>query len=315
MSRQGETGRAAADIGRESNGEDVDELIERRFGDLSRRLQQAARYIVDNPLEVALSSMRAVATRAHVDPSSMVRLAQELGFAGYDDLRDRYRRKLLVDEGAWSGRARHLQTRKKLSSGIGLVEEILKQDQINLRTTFSAETTAALEQSKRLVAGARSVFVVGLRSLYPIAFYFHYACRLFNAKTVLLTGTGGTFADDLRLAQREDVMLVFSYRPYARDAVSAVDFMKGQGAKVIAVTDSRVSPIANKADVAIVVSSKSVSLLPSILPFLAIAQALATLMVSDGGDDAIRKISRSEEQLQSFRVYHDDQQRRRQKPL
>jgi DNA-binding MurR/RpiR family transcriptional regulator len=301
------------DLKVESSSDDVDELIERRFDDLSRRLQQAARYIVDNPLEVALSSMRAVATRAHVDPSSMVRLAQELGFAGYDDLRDRYRRKLLVDEGAWSGRARHLQTRKKLASGIGLVEEILKQDQTNLKTTFSAETTAALERSKRLIADARSVFVVGLRSLYPIAFYFHYACRLFNAKTVLLTGTGGTFADDLRLGQREDVMLVFSYRPYARDAVFAVDFMKGQGATVIAVTDSRVSPIANKADVAIVASSKSVSLLPSVLPFLAIAQALATLMVSNGGDDAIRKISRSEQQLQSFRVYHDDQHRSRKK--
>jgi DNA-binding MurR/RpiR family transcriptional regulator len=302
------------DLNCDSTRDDVDELIERRFNDLSRRLQQAARYIVDNPLEVALSSMRAVATRAHVDPSSMVRLAQELGFAGYDDLRDRYRRKLLVDEGAWSGRARHLQTRKNLSSGIGLLEEILKQDQINLGTTFSAETNAALEQSTRLVADARSVFVVGLRSLYPIAFYFHYTCRLFNAKTVLLTGTGGTFADDLRLAQREDVMLVFSYRPYSRDAVYAVDFMKNQGAKVIAVTDSRVSPIASKADVAIAVSSKSASLLPSILPFLAIAQSLATLMVSNGGDDAIRKISRSEQQLQSFRVYHDDQQLRRQKP-
>ena len=300
-----------ADQKRASTGDDVDELIEQRFNDLSRRLQQAARYIVDNPLEVALSSMRAVATRARVDPSSMVRLAQELGFAGYDDLRDRYRHKLLVDEGAWSGRARNLQTRKNLSSGIGLVEEILKQDQINLGATLSDDTKAALEQSTRLIAGARSVFVVGLRSLYPIAFYFHYTCRLFNAKTVLLTGTGGTFADDLRLAQREDVMLVFSYRPYSRDAVYAVDFMKAQGAKVIAVTDSRVSPIAGKADVAIVVSSRSASLLPGIVPFLAIAQSLATLMVSDGGDDAIQKISRSEQQLQSFRVYHDDQQRRR----
>jgi DNA-binding MurR/RpiR family transcriptional regulator len=89
--------------------------------------------------------------------------------------------------------------------------------------------------------------------------------------------------------------------------------MKNQGAQVIAVTDSRVSPIASKADVAIVVSSRSASLLPSILPFLAIAQSLATLMVSNGGDDAIRKISRSEQQLQSFRVYHDDQHGSRKK--
>jgi DNA-binding MurR/RpiR family transcriptional regulator len=302
-----------ADANRDQKTSDIDDVIERRFSDLSPRLQQAARYIVDNPQDVALSSMRAIAGRAHVDPSSMVRLAQELGFAGYDELRDGYRRKLLVDEGAWSGRARRIQTRKDFSSASVLVREILEQDQRNLATTLSPQAVVALEQSRRIIAQARSVFVVGLRSLYPVAFYFHYACRLFNAKTVLLTGTGGTFADDLRLAQRDDAMLVFSYRPYSRDAVRAVEFMKGQGAKVMSVTDSRVSPIAKLADVTLLASSKSVSLLPSIVPFLAVAQALATLMVSAGGEEAIRKVSRSEDQLKSFRVYHDDQPRKRAK--
>ena len=289
---------------------DIDELIEQRFGDLSPRLQQAARYIIDNAQQVALSSMRTVAACADVDPSTMVRLAQELGFSGYQDLRALFRDKMIANGGAWAGRARRIQTRKETSSSLLLVTELLEQDQANLERTFSAENMAALERATQLINSARSVFVVGLRSLYPIAFYFHYASRLFNAKTVLLTGTGGTFADDLRLARRDDVMLVFSYRPYARDAVRAVDYIKNQGAKVIAVTDSKVSPIAKAAEIAIVVSNSSASLLPTVMPFLAIAQALATLMVSEGSKAAIQQIARSERQLQSFRVYHDDSERK-----
>ncbi len=84
-------------------GFDIEAHIESRFTELSPRLQQAARFIVDNPQLVALRSMRAVASRAHVDPSTMVRLAQDLGFDGYEQLRDCYRRKIVVDHGAWTG--------------------------------------------------------------------------------------------------------------------------------------------------------------------------------------------------------------------
>jgi DNA-binding MurR/RpiR family transcriptional regulator len=80
---------------------------------------------------------------------------------------------------------------------------------------------------------------------------------------------------------------------------------------VIAVTDSKVSPIAKNADVVIIASNASTSLLPTVIPFLAIAQALATLLVSESSEEAMQRIARSEEQLASFRVYHEDLPRKR----
>lgn len=284
---------------------DVESLIEQRFTNLSPRLQQAARFIVDNPRLVALRSMRAVASRAQVDPSAMVRLAQDLGFNGYEALRDCYRRMLLVDDSAWTGRVKRIRSRRASAGTETLVSEILDQNQVNLAKTFSEHTKIALEQARYTLASARFIFVVGLRSLYPIAFYFHYALRLFSGNSVLLTGTGGTFADDLRLASENDVVIVFSYRPYARDAVTAVRFARSRGTKVVAVTDSKVSPVANNADIVIPVSNSSMSLLPAIVPFLAVAEALATLMVGDGGEETMRQLALSEEQLEMFRVYEE----------
>lgn len=291
-------------------GLDIDELIERRYSDLSPRLRQAARYIIDNPQHVAVRSMRDVAGSAAVDPSTMVRLAQDLGFEGYDALRDRYRRKLLDVEHAWTGRAKRLRSRNGSADAAELLGELLEQGQRNLARSFAAEQLAALVKARDKLLAARSIFVVGLRSLFPVAFFLHYELRLFSAKSVLLTGTGGTFADDLRLARREDAAIVFSYRPYARDAVKAVEFAKAQGVSVVAVTDSKLSPVARKADITIIVANSSTSLLPTVVPFLAVAEALATLMVSEGGEETMRALARSEEQLRSFRVYEEDGRRR-----
>jgi DNA-binding MurR/RpiR family transcriptional regulator len=168
-----------------------------------------------------------------------------------------------------------------------------------------------LESAKQLLSQSRQFYVVGLRSMFPAAFYLHYACQMVNTKSVLLTGTGGTFADSLRYAARDDVVLAFSCRPYASDAVRAVEFMKRLGGKAIAITDSKVSPIAKLSDVVVVASNASTSLLPTVIPFMAIAEALAAMFVEATGETANEQIGRSEEQLLQFRAYQEDLPRRR----
>jgi DNA-binding MurR/RpiR family transcriptional regulator len=130
---------------------------------------------------------------------------------------------------------------------------------------------------------------------------------MFMGKTVLLTGTGGTFADDLRRVEKGDTVVAFSYHPYARDSVKAVNFAGKKGARIIAVTDSRVSPIMAPAKVGIVVSNTTPSLFPTILPAFAVAQALAALLVQESGDETMANIARTESQLEAFGVYFDSE--------
>lgn len=291
--------------------EDIDALIDRQFAKLSPRLQQAARFIIDNPTLVALRSMRAVASSAQVDPSTMVRLAQELGFPGYGPLRDGYRQKLFLDEAARTRRAKQIHSQKGAVHAEAIVNEFLEQNRRNLKNTFSPESTAAMDEIGAMLRSARAIFVLGLRSLYPVSFFFHYVLRLFSDNSVLLTGTGGTFADDLRLAREDDVLLVFGYRPYSRDAMTAVRFARSQKLRIVAVTDSRVSPAAREADHVLVVANEAASMLPTVIPFLAVAESLATLMLGGAGNEAIRRLEKSERQLRGLRVYDDDDPRRR----
>lgn len=280
----------------------VDRLIKEQFSQLSPTLQRAARYAIDNPRAIALNSMRTVASDAGLQASAMHRLARQLGFEGYEQLRSVYRGWLAQGAGSFTERATALQQH----GGDGserLLAELVAADTGNLRSMTASDTMKALTTARDLLAQARHIYTVGLRSLFPAAFYFNYACGMFMRNTTLLSGVGGIFADELRRSRQEDALIIFSYEPYARDSVAAVRFARERGLKVIAVTDSVVSPIASHADALIVVANATPSLFPSVVPALSVAQMLVALLVADGGAASLEEIKRSEAQLRDFDVY------------
>jgi DNA-binding MurR/RpiR family transcriptional regulator len=280
----------------------VDKLIEEQYLSLPPALQRAARYVIDHPKTIALNSMRTVATEAGLQSSTMHRLARQLGFDGYDALRTIYR-DWLHDAGSFAQRATALQQRGARDETENLVRELVQADSGNLMAMLQPTTLDAIRIATDVLAAARHIYVVGLRSLFPAAFYFHYACGMFQHNTVLLSGTAGTFADDLRRGGPEDVMLVFSYEPYARDTILAVRFARERGLRIVSVTDSVVSPIAAEAAALIVAGNATPSLFPSVLPALSIAQTLVALLVASGGRASLEEIEKSESQLREFAVY------------
>ncbi|PTN48579.1 MurR/RpiR family transcriptional regulator, partial [Achromobacter xylosoxidans] len=126
---------------------------------------------------------------------------------------------------------------------------------------------------------------------------------MFLDKVTLLSGVGGTLADELRRIGPDDALVAFSQAPYAQAAVTAVEFARERGAGVVAVTDSAVSPIAPGAKALLLVANDTPSLFPSVVPALSIAQTLAAMLVAHSGEESLREIGNSEAQLQRFGVY------------
>src|SRR3546814_8724461 len=64
---------------------DFDELTRRLrqdFSTMTNQFQVGAKYLLDFPAEVPIASMRKIARQAKVQPATLVRLAQSLGFDG-----------------------------------------------------------------------------------------------------------------------------------------------------------------------------------------------------------------------------------------
>ncbi len=281
----------------------VDRLIEERYQSLSPVLQRAARYVMDNPKYMALNSMRSVASSAGLQSSTMHRLARELGFDGYESFRSVYRTWVTEGSSSFSERATALQKRSGSDEAEKLIRELLHADGAHLTQLTEPDMLASIKNACDILGKVRRIYVAGQRSLFPAAFYFNYACGMFMHNTRLLMGIAGTFSDDLREGGSEDALLVFSYNPYARDSVAAVEFARQQGMQIVSVTDSTLSPIAKQSHALVVVPNKTPSLFPSVVPAMSVAQILVAMLVARGGKKSLQEIKKSEAQLQRFAVY------------
>ena len=79
--------------------------IAEKFPRLSPQLQRAARHVLDRPDDVALMSMRRLATSAGVHPSTMVRLARAFEFLSYNDFREPFQQRLRIRPADYLARA------------------------------------------------------------------------------------------------------------------------------------------------------------------------------------------------------------------
>ena len=77
---------AKAKINTPAEYEDLKQEISDRYESLSRRLREIARFALDNPSIMALETIANIARTAKVQPSSLIRFAQALGYSGFSQM-------------------------------------------------------------------------------------------------------------------------------------------------------------------------------------------------------------------------------------
>lgn len=290
---------------------DFSKKIADSFPSLSPQLQIAARHVLDRPDDVALMSMRSLAANAGVHPSTMVRLAKSFGYDSYQDFRSPFQNRLRAKPEGYLGKARVLQARGQ-DSEAQLTQEVLSANLANLNETFEINSPERFDACARTIAKARRVYVVGMRGVFPIAYFFHYAYSMFRDNAVLLDGRGGAFSDGLRSFGEDDVILAISFNPYTVETVRAIEYAKAHGGKAVVISDSPVSPLAKGADEVLVIKNESPSFYHSVAAGVTVAEELIALLVVEGGKPALDAIEESERQLESFNAYwHQNQSGKR----
>lgn len=290
-----------------SESEKILSDLQQVYPSLSPQLRRAAHYLIDRPDEIAFTSMRQLAERAEVQPATMVRLAQAIGFDGYETMREPFRDALRQQPSGFGQRARNLLARTGRRSGgralSQLAGEMMAADRENISLSLEAIGADELADAARALAGARRIYLIGQRSLFPAAFYVHYACSMFRENVVLLDGNGGTFADGLRGINEDDAVLVYSFDPYSRGTIAAAEYAAGRGAVVIAVTDSLVSPLAAMTRHLLLVATDTPAMFRSIVPAMTVSQVLVAQILAQGGQEALSRVTESEQQLERFGAY------------
>ena len=91
----------------------LEETIAGRYSSLSPQLQRISRFALEYPNEMALEPVANLAARASVQPSSMVRFAQALGYDGFSHMQQVFRSHLVNRSDTYRDRIEELQKKGK----------------------------------------------------------------------------------------------------------------------------------------------------------------------------------------------------------
>ena len=264
------------------------------YPQLSPQLKKCAAYILEHPSEVATLSMRQVAARANVPPSTMNRLAKALDFRTYDDFRALYRDSINDQSAAYPLSAGQVQAVARESEFDHALSAFQQASLSNINSLFDHIDREALERAVVSLKGARNVLVAGMHASQSFANYMHHAAAMGFRNWHLLARQNGAFFYLLEDLTPADVVVCIAIEPCAADTVRIARRGREAGARVIGITDRRTSPLAACSDDILLTPVQSPGLFPSYVATAALIEVLAGMVVARGGSRAATNIDKVE---------------------
>jgi DNA-binding MurR/RpiR family transcriptional regulator len=255
---------------------ELKDAIANRYPSLSGQLQKIARYVLEYPEELALETVAVISQRAQVQPSSLVRFAQALGYDGFSDMQLIFRSVLVTRPGNYRDRIETL--RRQAVGGMtepGAVLADSVEESIHALQLLGENTaTEDLEKAIELLERAFDIYVLAERRAFPVAFYLTYAIGRLERTVHLLDGMGGMLAQQARNIKQQDAVIVVSFPPYSPEVVELLAEQHRRGVSTVSITDSAISPIALEATVAFGIKQQEERAFRSLVAPMCLAQSM-----------------------------------------
>ncbi|MEM9551566.1 MAG: MurR/RpiR family transcriptional regulator [Pseudomonadota bacterium] len=226
-------------------------LIHERFESMSKSHQQISLYLTQNPNEVAVHSVNAIADRCGIHASSFVRFAQALGYTGFKDLQKLFQKRLETAAPGFEARVRALENdleNRDDPSDFGFLRDLVVKDIASLQALLDDISGDDLSTAADILTASDTVYLLGQLRSAPVVDFIRYMLTMIGKRCVLLDPSGGLATHMARTISDKDVLIAVSFRFYANEVVSIVENVVGTQAKIIAISDSTLSPLAKSAD-------------------------------------------------------------------
>lgn len=274
--------------------------IQENMGSFSKGQKLIANFILESYDKAAFMTACKLGKTVHVSESTVVRFAAELGYDGYPSmqkaLQEMIRNKLTA-----------IQRIEVTNDRIGnqdVMSTVMQSDIDKIRITLEETSRENFNLAVQAIVSARRIYILGVRSASALAnfmsFYFNYIFD--NVMRVDTTSISEVFEQVMRIGP-EDVFIGLSFPRYSKRTVKAMQYAKSQGAKVIAITDSDVSPLAGIADISLFAKSDMASFVDSLVAPLSLVNALIVAVSREKNDELESTFSKLEQIWAEYEVY------------
>ena len=221
-----------------------------------------------------LLSITSLSERIETNPSTITRLARNLGFRGFGE----FQRALLATRLQQPSSFYLNQAQTALMSAEQPIRQratrLCRENQANIDQFVENFDSVSFENAVSLISKAPRVAIYGIRQFHALAAFLNYGLRLVRSDVSILDANGLGVAEELAAIEKVDVCIVASVAPYSNQVVHVADTAGELGLDVIAITDLASSPLVAPASATIFAPYQSSFIANSITSFFAVAECL-----------------------------------------
>ena len=274
--------------------------IQENMTSFSKGQKLIANFILSSYDKAAFMTACKLGKTVNVSESTVVRFAAELGYDGYPSmqkaLQEMIRNKLTS-----------VQRMEVSNDRIGdqdIMSMVMQSDIEKIRLTLEETDRTSFSRAVEAISSARRVYILGVRSASALANFmsFYFTFIFDNVVHVDTTSISEVFEQVMRIGP-DDVLIGLSFPRYSKRTVKAMQYAKKQGATVIAITDSDVSPLANIADVSLFAKSDMASFVDSLVAPLSLVNALIVAVSRVKNDQLEATFGKLESIWAEYEVY------------
>jgi DNA-binding MurR/RpiR family transcriptional regulator len=243
---------------------------------LPKRIAQVAAYALDNPDEIAFGTTASIAASAGVQPSTLIRVAQQLGFDGFTSLQSVFRERLRERNTTYEERLAALRDEAQNgATNRAMLDGFLAASVRSLDLMARSVDEATLDRAVGILARAETLYILAKRRSFPVASYLGYALGKLHVRSQIIESASGLQPEIIGFATPRDAVIAVSFSPYAPATIDEVRVLHERGVPIVAITDSAFSPLAQFAAVWFEVAESDFSGFRSLGATMALAMTLA----------------------------------------
>lgn len=233
-----------------------------------------ANYIVEKPEKFALSSIRELEKELKTSKSTIVRLAQKLGYDGFYQLKISFLKNIRKDL--------HPIASYKILLSNSIIKKsdylnmIAEETVNNINFTLQLIDKEQFQKAIGLLENANHVYTVGAGLSSYLADISSYLLKRVAIQTSSMSSCSLSFAEQVINLKKDDVILAFSFPSYTQETIKAAQFAHEKKIKVISVTDKLTNEIVQYSDAYLQVVVDSITMSNSIMSVLVLMYAIAS---------------------------------------
>lgn len=284
----------------EGKTHDMINRIQNKMADMSKGQKLIANFIINHYEKAAFMTAAKLGEIVGVSESTVVRFAIELGYEGYPKLQKVLQELIKSKLTA----VQRIEVSSNRINEFNILKNVLQSDMEKIKFTMEEIDQVVFNEIVECILQAKKIYILGVRSSAPLASFlgFYFNLIFDNVRLVHTTSVSEMFEQILR-ASEGDIVIGISFPRYSKRTTKAMQFVKSQGAKVIAITDSMESPLAHFADHCITSRSDMASFVDSLVAPLSVINALIVAIGMRKKESVYNTFERLEAIWDEYQVY------------